>query len=342
MTYTPFQAASDELAVEQARQREELLSQYAPTEIGKQGPSFVPGAAEEAAAKLDAAAELEDLGVGEEDHESAFNEWALNQAEQSREAKTAVIQGIGDTAVGLVKNIADIQASTQAGWDELAGGPATPNYVQQGAEALHDFWHDKNPQSENAVNDTIRKLSGIIIPSILAPQAIIPKLAATPWAVGLPAAVKTTGAIAARLGIDTGIVASSTSVDDENAAKALNDAFGWNLPWATKEGAGPDERKWYNLMENLGMAGAAELVQGIFALRTILKNRHADRFIDKQSWLHNFDLNRSEIYSGEAVPGSMIEWDPGLVAIPQTEEAVEGLVRNADQITQEKIGRAHV
>ena len=342
MTYTPFQAASDELAVEQERQREELLSQYAPTEIGKQGPSFVPGAAEEAAAEIEAAAELEDLGMGEEESDQSFmsNEWGMEQAQQGLDAKIAVIQGLGDTVVGLAKNVADIQASTQAGWDELAGGPAAPNYVKQGTDAVYDFWHEKNPQSENAVNDTIRKLSGIVLPSILAPAAIIPRLAATPWAVGLPAAVKTTAAISARLGIDTAIVASSTSADDENAAKALNDAFGWNLPWATKEGAGPDERRWYNLMENLGMAGAAELVQGVFALRTILKNRHADRFIDKQSWLHNFDLNRSELYSGEAVPGSMIEWDPGLVAIPQTEEAVEGLIRNADQITQETVSPA--
>ena len=136
MTYTPFQAASDELAVEQERQREELLSQYAPTEIGKQGPSFVPGAAEEAAAEIEAAAELEDLGMGEEESDQSFNEWGMEQAQQGLDAKIAVIQGLGDTAVGLAKNIADISASSQTGWDELAGGPVAPNYAQQGIEAV--------------------------------------------------------------------------------------------------------------------------------------------------------------------------------------------------------------
>ena len=82
MTYTPFQAASDELAVEQERQREEALSQYAPTEIGKQGPSYVRGAAELAAAEIEAAAELEDLGMGEEESDQSFNEWGMEQAQQ--------------------------------------------------------------------------------------------------------------------------------------------------------------------------------------------------------------------------------------------------------------------
>jgi hypothetical protein len=345
MTYTPFQAAIDELAVEDEMRRDEELSLHTPSEVDKAGPDFVPGASEaaEEALKIPRAASLisddpnflqwvESQGLTEEDlinmAEERKNANLLNTGITGYETPFSGLEGVKEATMPVTQGLVD----TGLGAASLITGGIT--------DPIKDFWHDKNPQSDNAVSHTVRKLSGVVLPSIMAPQVVLPALANSPWAMGLPAAVKTTGAIAARLGLDTGIVASSTSADDENAAKALNDTFGWSLPWATREGAGPDERRWYNLMENLGMAGAVELVQGAFSLRTILKNRHADRFIDKQSWLHNFDLNRSELHSGQVAPGSMVEWDPGLVAIPQTEEAVEGLIRNADQITQETVSPA--
>ena len=347
MTYSAFEQAGDELEVEREQQRDEELSLHTPSELGKQGPDFVEGASEMAAEALKvprAASEIsddpnflqwvEDQGLTESDliqmAEERKNANLLNTGIAGYETPFAGLEGLRDATMPITQGLVD----TGMGAMSLISGGLT--------DPIKDFWHDKNPQSENGVSHTVRKLSGVVLPSIMAPQVVIPALASTPWAAGIPAAMKTTGAIAARLGLDTAVVASSTSADDENAAKALNDTFGWTLGWATREGAGTDERKWYNLMENLGMAGASELVQGIFALRTILKNR-PKKNIFEASWLHNYDFKRSELHFQQnlaAKPGDMIEWDPGLVAVPMTDEAVEGLVKNADNITQQTVSPA--
>ena len=102
------------------------------------------------------------------------------------------------------------------------------------------------------------------------PAATIPKLASLPFAAHIPKAAKTTAAFAYTMGIDAAVFNSSTSSYDENAAKALNDMFGWNLPGATPEGAGPDERWKYNQMENLGFSAAGGLIQGAAALNLCL------------------------------------------------------------------------
>ena len=315
MTYT-FAEAQEDLEREEylARYNQEqaaleAASQIDPEVAGKQGPAFVPGASEEAAAEIAA--------VEEED--KSFLSDIIDNQQESLDQKIAVVQGLGDTAIGL------------AGMAENVMLRGQPGVIEQ---YVKPFWHEHNPESDNPINHTLRKLSGVVIPTIFAPQAITSKLAAAPFGAALPTAVKTTGAVAARIGIDTTIVAASTSADDENAAKALNDAFGWNIPWATKEGAGPDERRWYNLMENAGFAGAGELISGVFALRTYLKNRPKKNMFEA-SWIHKHDIEKRELLKGGVAPGTQIQWDPGLIAIPKTEEAVEQLTRAADSIVQQ-------
>ena len=310
-------AEEEEAALEQYNE----VSQVAPQAVGKEGPSFIPGASEEAAAELEAAEE-----------EGPIPTNPIEAVAQSTATfGQAIGQGLGDTAVGLAKNIAGIAASSSAGWDELAEGQVAPNYAQQGTEALHDFWHKHNPQSDNGAAHAVRQISGVVLPSIIAPQAIIPRVAALPWAAKLPAVAKTTGAIAARLGIDTTIVAASSSATDDNAAKALNDALGWNLPWATEEGASPDAKRKYQLYENMGFGVAGELLQGVFALRSYLKAR-PKRNTFAASWIHNYDVERFEVARSGAKVDSLIEWDPGLVVRPTTEETAAQLTRNADAI----------
>ena len=310
-------AEEEEAALEQYNE----VSQVAPQAVGKEGPSFIPGASEEAAAELEAAEE-----------EGPIPTNPIEAVAQSTATfGQAIGQGLGDTAVGLAKNIAGIAASSSAGWDELAEGQVAPNYAQQGTEALHDFWHKHNPQSDNGAAHAVRQISGVVLPSIIAPQAIIPRVAALPWAAKLPAVAKTTGAIAARLGIDTTIVAASSSATDDNAAKALNDSLGWNLPWATREGAGPDERRKYQLYENMGFGVAGELLQGVFALRSYLKARPKNNTF-AASWIHTYDVERFNATRNGAQVDSLIEWDPGLVVRPTTEETAAQLTRNADAI----------
>ena len=246
----------------------------------------------------------------------AFNENPIVQTLQgASDVAGSIVQGLGDTAIGL-------GTMTE---------PISPGVFKK---YIKPFWHEQNPESDNPINHTIRKLSGVVIPTIFAPGAITTRIAATPFAAALPGAVRTTGAVAARIGIDTTVVAASSSADDENAAKALNDAFGWQIPWATREGAGPDERRWYNLAENTGFAGFGELISGVFALRTYLKARPKKNMFEA-SWIHKHDIKKQQLLTEGAKPGTQIEWDPGLVAIPKTEEAVEQLTRSADNIVQQ-------
>jgi hypothetical protein len=172
------------------------------------------------------------------------------------------------------------------------------------------------------------------------PAATIPKLAAMPFAAHIPGAAKTTAAFAATMGIDAAVFNSSTSSYDENAAKALNDMFGWNLPGATPEGAGPDERWKYNQMENMGFSAAGGLIQGAAALNTwrkVLKTRPKENKY-AASWVHKWDVQRWKLkVDGPPAPGTQIEWDPAIVVVPKTTEAAEGLVRNAENIAQQTI-----
>ena len=334
MTYT-WSDAQQELEDERILQElaaQEEASHLNPEVAGKQGPAFVPGASEEAETLRAAGGDEKYLewarsqGLSNEDitemaekreNANAFNtgiagyETPFAGLEGLRDATTPITQGLVDTGVGL-------------------GAMVSPTVLGP----VKDFWHEHNPQSDNPLNDTARKLAGVVIPAAVAPQAITARLAAAPWAQALPQAARTTAAIASRIGIDTTIVAASTSADDENAAKALNDAFGWNIPWATREGAGPDERRWYNLAENAGFAGLGELISGVFALRTYLKNRPKKNQFEA-SWIHKHDIEKRELLKGGVAPGTQIQWDPGLIAIPKTDEAVEQLARAADNIVQQ-------
>ena len=197
-SYNPYQEQldsqlEDELLMHEqiAAQEEEALEQYnsvsqvAPQAVGKQGPSFIPGASEEAAAELEA----------EEEEEPSTN--PIEAVAQSTATAGQVIgQGLGDTAVGLLGMAEDVMLRGQPGVIE---------------EYVEPFWHKMNPQSDNGVHHSVRQISGVVIPSLIAPGSIIPRVAALPWAAALPGAVRTTGAIAARIGIDTTIVAASSS-----------------------------------------------------------------------------------------------------------------------------------
>ena len=321
------------LMEEEERQRQEaLLSQTEPTKVGKHGPDVVPGQEEiiqqyrpEIGPPLVPGASE----VAMEEREAAKGPLTdvIDNQQDSLDAKIALLQGTGDTLFGAIKGI---------GW--LAGGGRENSWVRQGTEALDDYWHQVNPQSDNGAHHAIRKMWGVIGPSVIIPAASIPKLASLPFATHIPKAAKTTAAFAYTMGIDAAVFNSSTSSYDENAAKALNDMFGWNLPGATPEGAGPDERWKYNQMENMGFAAAGGLIQGVAALNTwrkALKARPKKNMFEA-SWVHKWDTQRHKLkVDGPPAPGTQVEWDPGVVVVPKTNEAAEGLVRNANEIAQQ-------
>ena len=338
MTYTFTDAERDareqELLEEYEREQAalEAASQIDPEVAGKQGPAFVPGASEEAAALRSAGGDEKYLewarsqGLSNEDlvemAEERENANAFNTGIAGYETPFAGLEGVRDATVPVTRGLVDTGLGL--------GAMVSPTVL----EPVKDFWHENNPESDNPISNTVRKLSGVVIPTVVAPQAVAGRLLTAPWAQALPTAARTTAAIATRIGVDTTIVAASTTAEDENAAKALNDAFGWDLPWATREGAGPDERRKYQLYENMGFAAAGELLTGIFALRSYYKGRPKKNPF-AASWIHEYDVQRWKASKEPVAPGTKVEWDPGLVVTPQTEEAAVALTRNADDIAEQ-------
>ena len=300
----------------------EALGNLMPSTQGKEGPDFTPG--------IDREQMMPEIGprfvpgaseAAAEEREEAktFLTDYMDGQQESLALKGSVLQGLGDTAVGLL------------GMAEKLALRGQPGVVEQ---YVKPFWDRHNPQSDNGAHHAVRQISGVVLPSLIVPGAVTARLAAAPWAQALPGTVKTTGAVLARLGLDTAIVAASSSADDENAAKALNDAFGWNIPWATREGAGPDERRKYQLYENMGFAAAGELVQGLFALKAYYKDFPKENKF-AASWIHEHNVKRWELAKAGTKKGEKVEWDPGLVLTPKTDEAAEALTRNADAIAEQ-------
>ena len=312
-----FQDLLDEKAIEQEEleaqqilaqdQAAQQLGNLVPATQGKQGPAFVPGASE---------AETERL----ETYEPPEPEQTTNPIEAVAQSTAllgqAIGQGTGDTITGLL-----------SGADWLAGKAVGQEGNLIGLDKVEDFWHKHNPQSDNGAAHAVRQIWGVVGPGILAPATLIPKVAALGFATKLPKAVKLLGSLSARLGLDTAIVGSSSTSHDENAAKALNDAFGWNLPWATKEGADNDSRFKAQIYENMGFGIGGELVTGAFALKSWLKGTKN---------IPDFDVERHAIpQQGSVDVGAKVSWDPDVVLTPKTPEAAEQLAKNAEKIADQ-------
>ena len=154
------------------------------------------------------------------------------------------------------------------------------------------------------------------------PGAAIPRLAALPIAAKIPGATKFLGEVALRLGVDTTVVASSTSATDDNIAKAFGDTFGWYAPWATKDGDSPDVRRWKQLADGFGFSLGLEAIGGIFRYRSAIANA-----ISGDDYLQASRLTLQ--------PKVATRWDTGAVVIPQTDEAAEALAKATDDLAEQ-------
>ena len=272
----------------------------------KQGPAFVEGASEEAQEKLDIAQQEEDnepMSIAEAFGHMADPGGFLKEKDREAlgELKSAPLTGVIDTAIGFT---------------ELA------TRGNLGTGDLQDQWHKTNPESNNPLTNLTRQISGILIPNLLIPAAVVPRLAALPGAAKLSGSTKFLGEVAFRLGIDTGVVASSTSATDDNIAKAFGDTFGWYAPWATKDGDSPDVRRWKQLSEGFGFSLGLEAIGGIFRYRSAIGNAlSGDDYLD---------ASRATI-----APKRAVRWDTGAVVEPHTDEAAEALAKSADDLVEQ-------
>ena len=266
-----------------------------PETEGKAGPAFV----EQQEEQIDRAS----LPIWHPDFDSgiAGYESPFTGFKNFSETNNAIVTGTVDTAVGFA------------------------NLVTQGnlgTGDLQDQWHKSVPESDNPLVNLTRKLSGIVVPNLLIPGAVIPRLAALPIATKIPGATKFLGEVALRLGVDTTVVASSTSATDDNIAKAFGDTFGWYAPWATKDGDSPDVRRWKQLSDGFGFSLGLEAIGGIFRYRSAIANAIAG-----DDYLQASRLTLQ--------PKVATRWDTGAVVIPQTDEAAEALAKATDDLAEQ-------
>ena len=271
-----------------------------PTTEGKAGPAFVEGASEEAQAKLD---EKDGMSLAETFQHMVDPLGVLPEEtrQEVAEIRSAPLAGVADTAIGLTELV------------------TRGNF---GTGDLQDQWHKQNPEGDNALANLTRKLSGIVIPNLMIPAAVIPRLAGLPIAAKIPGAQKFLAEVALRLGVDTAVVSASTSATDDNIAKVFGDTFGWYAPWSTKDGDSPDVRRWKQLTEGSGVSLGLEGIGGIFRFRSAIANALAG-----EDYLQASRLTLE--------PKVATRWDTGAVVIPQTDEAAEALAKTTDDIAEQ-------
>ena len=293
---------NQQAAIEQeARMQEEAIQQQQAAEAAEQ-PSIaaqVEQKEKESVGFLDAFSHMVDpLGaLSEEDRKAAA------------ELKAAPVLGVGDTAVGFVN------------W-------ATQGNL--GTDDLQEQWNKTSPSSDNPFIELTRKISGLLIPSFVVPGAVIPRLAAIPGAAKLPGAMQFLGSAAARLGIDTTILASSSSATDENLAQTFGDYFGWYAPWATQDGDSPDVRRKLNMLENVYMLAPFEIVGGIFRYRSEVKNMLTK---GAGNILTTDDVAQTGILPAKTA----VRYDSSSVVIAKTDEGVEVLSKNIYDLEQQQL-----
>ena len=145
--------------------------------------------------------------------------------------------GISDTAFGIAKWFP---------WTRPAG----------------EWWDKNNPETKTGLDTAVRNISGVVIPSVLGGGWAVSgvKGLAGPTAAKLPWLTKFAGEAALRLGIDTTVVAGSSTARDDNVAQMMNEAWGWGIPWGTRPNDSPDARLVKNLGENAGFAVFGEVL----------------------------------------------------------------------------------
>ena len=151
------QAAHDQAAAFQAQYQPEV------------GPAFIPGASEEAEAALQDARASAPIWSPDFDSGIGGYETPFAGLEGLKEATVPVTQGVVDTTIG-----------TLAGADWLLGKAVGQEGNILGIDKVDDFWHKANPQSDNGAAHGARQIAGVVIPAIVLPNTIIPKVAALP------------------------------------------------------------------------------------------------------------------------------------------------------------------
>ncbi|AFK66488.1 hypothetical protein SYPG_00038 [Synechococcus phage S-CBP3] len=130
-----------------------------------------------------------------------------------------------------------------------------------GGKGIDDWWDENSPRSSNPIMNGLRDIAGLVIPAIVPGGAVARGASAAAKAAGAAKWAQTATRIGASVGVDVGIAAASeTSEKGDNLGTLMNDTFGWDVPWAIREGDSPDTKRWKNIIESAGITGGVELL----------------------------------------------------------------------------------
>ena len=180
-----------------------------------------------------------------------------------------------------------------------------------------NWWDGNNPKSKDPSHTLVRDVSAVLIPSLMG-GALVGSIGKATQARHIPKVQRVLATIAAQMGIEVSIAGiTSQSYEQDNAAGALNKMFGWNLPWATKDGMDPDKRRHLHMYEAGGFSAAVDLIGAFGAFGQALRKINLDQ--------KSINLREQQV---EAL-GKILKED----GVDPVTEAVQGTrgVRNAAQ-----------
>ena len=133
-----------------------------------------------------------------------------------------------------------------------------------GLDKVEDF---EIAEYNDPVAQGIREVSEVVIPTLLGTGAVVGAGRASGANVMLGSGQRKAAEIAAALGVDTAISAIAIDDDDKSISEILAEQFGMNSPIADYARSSPDANRTVQLLENLGLSAAAELITAAIAAR---------------------------------------------------------------------------
>lgn len=151
-------------------------------------------------------------------------------------------------------------------------------------QPLKENWYKWFPEQEGKWSETIRDISGVVIPTLAGGVGLARGGVAAATKLGLGAKVASMGKwsklgaqVAAGAGVDVAVSAIDADTAKEgNFGNLLEKAFGeGTIPWANRASDDPDVIRRVNILENMGLGVVATGVLGMFAkgngTRTVMK-----------------------------------------------------------------------
>lgn len=192
-----------------------------------------------------------------------------------------------------------------------------------------DDWYDERfgrQRDKNPWTRTMRDISGIVIPSLTGGGLVAKGLQGATKGMAIANRTRTLGKIAAEIGVGAGIeAASEQTIEPGNVGSVLEEAFGVQVPWATRDGDTPDKIFQKNMLESVALAGFGGVVEAALSIRggnkLIAKNEAAKKAIQAKEAAEGKALQAA----GGDVVTAKVETDNAIRTAGQTKEAIKRL-----------------